>query len=79
MFDFETNNPTVNKLISEGIQGYKNGMNRLVGNYIKRRNVGFTISEAASGSWKDVKKYYNDVFTGREHKDPIEAFRYIDK
>lgn len=64
------------KVADEGISGCKEVVCRFAGNYTKRRNVGFTVIESASGSFKDTRNYYADVLTGREPKEMNQAIEY---
>lgn len=64
------------KVADEGISGCKEVVCRFAGNYTKRRNVGFTVIESASGSFKDTRNYYADVLTGREPKEMNQAIEF---
>lgn len=64
------------KVADEGISGCKEVVCRFAGNYTKRRNVGFTVIESASGSFIDTRNYYADVLTGREPREMNQAIEY---
>lgn len=64
------------KVADEGISGCREVICRFAGNYTKRRNVGFTVIESASGSFKDTRNYYADVLIGREPKEMNQAIEY---
>lgn len=64
------------KIADEGIGGCKEVVCKFAGNYAKRRNVGFTVIESASGSFRDTRNYYADVLTGREPREMNQAIEY---
>lgn len=70
--------PAVNKLLSDGVNSYRNMANMAVSNYIKRRNVGFKFGESVVGGIQDTKKYYKDFWSGKEPKEMVEAIIFED-
>lgn len=66
----------VSRIADEGVGGCKEVVCKFAGNYTKRRNVGFTVIESASGSFRDTKNYYADILTGREPKEMNQAIEY---
>lgn len=78
MEDFWTNfaKDRVARIADEGIGGAKEIICKFAGNYTKRRNVGFTVIESASGSFRDTKNYYIDILVGREPREMYQAVDY---
>jgi hypothetical protein len=50
---------------------------RYESNFAKRREVGFSISEAAKGAFKETRNYYMDKFTGAQPTVFTQAICYI--
>lgn len=66
----------VTRIADESISGCREVVCKFAGNYVKRRNVGFTVIESASGSFRDTRNYYVDVLTGKEPREMYQAIDY---
>ena len=61
------------KVADEGLIGLREVTGKFVGNYVKRRNVGFNVIPSVAGSYHDTRNYYAAVLAGREPKEMVEA------
>ena len=72
-------NNVVNNAVEDAAYEVKGIFNQLAGNYIKRRNVGFSIWNCIKGSWKETTNSVSAKLCGREYTSTKEAIIFDDR